>query len=84
MEREELRAVQEPLKERYLERPEEAVVTLRAAGELGLAYATVCVVDNFANGISGEELTLAELEAGRAANREKLTAAIASAVPELG
>ena len=35
MEREELRALQEPLKERYRERPGDALVTLRAAGELG-------------------------------------------------
>ena len=55
-----------------------------AAGELGLAYATVCVVDNYANGIAGEELTVEELEAGRAENRHKLAAAIAAAVPQLG
>jgi uncharacterized OsmC-like protein len=35
MEREELRAVQTPLKERYKEDPEAAVVTLAASGELG-------------------------------------------------
>jgi uncharacterized OsmC-like protein len=35
MEREELRAVQTPLKERYKEEPEAAVVTLAASGELG-------------------------------------------------
>jgi uncharacterized OsmC-like protein len=35
MEREELRAVQAPLKERYEEDPEAAVVTLAAGGELG-------------------------------------------------
>ncbi|HEY2333781.1 MAG TPA: OsmC family protein [Solirubrobacterales bacterium] len=35
MEREELRAAQAPLKERYKENPEAAVVTLAAAGELG-------------------------------------------------
>jgi uncharacterized OsmC-like protein len=33
--RDELRALQEPLKARYRERPEEAVVTLRAEGALG-------------------------------------------------
>ena len=35
MEREELRAAQAPLKERYKEDPEAAVVTLAASGELG-------------------------------------------------
>lgn len=35
MEREELRAAQTPLKERYKEEPEAAVVTLAASGELG-------------------------------------------------
>jgi uncharacterized OsmC-like protein len=35
MEREQLRAIQTPLKERYNEEPEAAVVTLAASGELG-------------------------------------------------
>lgn len=35
MEREELRAVQEPLKQQYRQDPEAAVVTLEAEGELG-------------------------------------------------
>lgn len=35
MEREELRAVQEPLKQQYRQDPEAAVVTLEAQGELG-------------------------------------------------
>jgi uncharacterized OsmC-like protein len=35
MEREELQAVQAPLKERYAEEPEAALVTLAASGELG-------------------------------------------------
>ena len=35
MDRDELRAVQAPLKERYREEPEAALVTLRAAGALG-------------------------------------------------
>jgi uncharacterized OsmC-like protein len=35
MDREELRALQEPLKERYRQDPHEALVTLRAAGTLG-------------------------------------------------
>ncbi len=39
------------------------------AGELGLRYAAVCVIDNLANGVGEGELTLAEVEANRAANR---------------
>jgi len=35
MEREQLREIQTPLKERYREKPESAVVTLSATGELG-------------------------------------------------
>ena len=35
MERDQLRAIQSPLKERYKDEPESAVVTLRAEGELG-------------------------------------------------
>ena len=35
MERDELRAIQAPLKERYERSPESAVITLRAEGELG-------------------------------------------------
>jgi uncharacterized OsmC-like protein len=41
--RNELRAAQEPLKERYRERPDEAVVTLRATGSLGEGI--TCSVD---------------------------------------
>jgi 5'-methylthioadenosine phosphorylase len=33
------------------------------AGELGLSYAALCVVDNFANGIVAEPLTLAAIQA---------------------
>ena len=54
-----------------------------AAGELGLAYAAVCIVDNHANGVAETELTLAEVEAGRARNREALAAALAAAIPGL-
>jgi uncharacterized OsmC-like protein len=41
--REQLRAVQEPLKESYRERPEQALVTLRATGSLGAGI--TCSVD---------------------------------------
>ena len=43
------------------------------AGELGLPYAAVCVVDNLANGVGDAPLTLSEFEAG--------VARIASASP---
>ena len=38
------------------------------AAELGLPYAAICVVDNLANGIGEEPLSLAEFEAGREAS----------------
>lgn len=53
------------------------------AGELGIAYAAVCVVDNLANGIAGEELSVDDFEAGKAANRARLIAAIDAVTPEL-
>ena len=53
------------------------------AGDLGLRYAAVCVVDNLANGIGESELTVEEFRAGRARNRERLGAAVAAVVPEL-
>jgi 5'-methylthioadenosine phosphorylase len=54
------------------------------AGELGLRYAAVCVVDNLANGVAETELTLEQLEAGRAENRGRLVAALRAALPLLG
>lgn len=54
-----------------------------AAGELGLSYAAVCIVDNFANGVGAEELTLAEVEAGRVRNQAKLAAAVAALAARL-
>jgi 5'-methylthioadenosine phosphorylase len=53
------------------------------AGELGLRYAAVCIVDNLANGVGESELTTEEFLAGRARNRERLAAAVAAVVPEL-
>lgn len=44
MERDELRAVQAPLKERYEEEPEAALVTLKASGNLGEGVS--CSVDS--------------------------------------
>jgi 5'-methylthioadenosine phosphorylase len=53
------------------------------AGELGLAYAAICVVDNLANGVGAAPLTLAEYEAGRGRNRERVQAALEAVVPSL-
>jgi len=54
-----------------------------AAGEAGLAYAAVCVVDNFANGVAETELTLEDVVAGQARHRAVLGAALAVAIPRL-
>jgi len=54
------------------------------AGELGLAYAAICVVDNLANGVEEEPLTVAELEADRDANAERLRDALRAVLPRLG
>jgi len=53
------------------------------AGELGLPYAAICIVDNLANGVGERELTVTEFEEGRRRNRERLAAAIGAIVPEL-
>jgi len=53
------------------------------AGELGLPYAAVCMVDNLANGIAAEPLSPAELERDREANGALLREALESALPEL-
>lgn len=53
------------------------------AGELGVAYAAVCVVDNLANGLGREPLTLDEFEAGKAANRSRVITALDAVVPAL-
>jgi 5'-methylthioadenosine phosphorylase len=53
------------------------------AGELGLRYAALCMVDNLANGVAGEDLTLAEIERNRERNRAALEAALAAVLPEL-
>ena len=53
------------------------------AGELGLRYAALCVVDNLANGVGGEDLTVAEIERTRDANRDAVQNAIASILPAL-
>jgi 5'-methylthioadenosine phosphorylase len=53
------------------------------AGELGLRYATLCVVDNLANGVGERELTLEEIEANRAANAASLRATLEDVLPRL-
>jgi 5'-methylthioadenosine phosphorylase len=54
------------------------------AGELGIAYAAVCVVDNLANGVGGAPLAVEDFEAGKATNRARLLAALGPLVAELG
>jgi 5'-methylthioadenosine phosphorylase len=53
------------------------------AGELGLAYASVCVVDNLANGVGDAPLTMEEFRAGAAANRTRLVGALDAVLPAL-
>jgi 5'-methylthioinosine phosphorylase len=53
------------------------------AGELGLPYAAVCVVDNLANGIAAQPLSAAEVERHREANATRLREALDAILPEL-
>lgn len=53
------------------------------AGELGLRYAALCVVDNLANGIAPEPLTFEEVERDRAANVTRLRDLLVTLVPNL-
>ena len=53
------------------------------ADELGLRYAALCVVDNLANGVAEEDLTLAEIERNREGNRAAVQATIAAILPAL-
>jgi 5'-methylthioinosine phosphorylase len=53
------------------------------AGELGLPYATICVVDNLANGLADRPLSVEEFEAGKEENRDRLTTAVAAVAAEL-
>lgn len=54
-----------------------------AHGEAGIAYAAVAVVDNLANGVAPEPLTVEEFEAGKAANREMVVETLGGALPAL-
>ena len=53
------------------------------AGELGLAYASVCIVDNLANGVAESPLTWAEFEAGRDTTQRVLAKVLDALVPAL-
>jgi 5'-methylthioadenosine phosphorylase len=53
------------------------------AGELGLRYAAVCVVDNLANGVGERLLTVEEFEAGKRASQSVLQRVLELVVPEL-
>jgi 5'-methylthioadenosine phosphorylase len=53
------------------------------AGELGLPYAAVCVVDNLANGIAAQPLSADEVERHREANATRLAEALETMLPAL-
>jgi len=53
------------------------------ARELGLAYASICVIDNLANGIGAAPLSMEEFRAGAAANRARLVSALDAVLPAL-
>ncbi len=53
------------------------------AGELGLPYAAICVVDNLANGIAAQPLSPAELERDRERNATRLREALDAVLPRL-
>ncbi len=54
------------------------------AGELGISYAAVCIVDNLANGVGGAALAAEDFEAGKATNRPRLLATLDAVAAELG
>jgi 5'-methylthioinosine phosphorylase len=53
------------------------------AGELGIAYAAICIVDNLANGIGADVLSVEGFQAGKESNRTALLAALDLVTPEL-
>ena len=53
------------------------------ACELGLSYASICVVDNLANGVAERPLTREEFEAGKRANQAAVVAALDAVIPAL-
>jgi 5'-methylthioadenosine phosphorylase len=54
------------------------------AGELGLDYAALCVVDNLANGLAEETVSTGGMEADRLVNAERLREGLAAVLPRLG
>jgi 5'-methylthioadenosine phosphorylase len=54
------------------------------AGELGLEYAAICVVDNLANGLDEGQLSVVEMEADRLIHAATLRDGLAAALPRLG
>jgi 5'-methylthioadenosine phosphorylase len=54
------------------------------AGELGLDYAALCVVDNLANGIAEGTVSTEGMEADRLVNAERLREGLAAVLPRLG
>jgi 5'-methylthioadenosine phosphorylase len=54
------------------------------AGELGLQYAALCMVDNLANGLGPEILDVAAIERDRADNAAVLRDGLAGVLPRLG
>jgi 5'-methylthioadenosine phosphorylase len=54
------------------------------AGELGLSYAALCMVDNLANGLGPARLSVTELERDRAANAALLRDGLEAVLPRLG
>ena len=54
------------------------------AGELGLDYAALCVVDNLANGLAREPVSVAAMEADRVVNATRLRDGLAAVLPRLG
>ncbi|HEX3239054.1 MAG TPA: MTAP family purine nucleoside phosphorylase [Solirubrobacterales bacterium] len=54
------------------------------AGELGLDYAALCMVDNLANGLGDGKLSVPEMEADRLANATTLREGLAAVLPRLG
>jgi 5'-methylthioadenosine phosphorylase len=53
------------------------------AGELGLAYAAICVVDNLANGVGPAAIDVEALESDREANAARLSEALDGILREL-
>jgi 5'-methylthioadenosine phosphorylase len=53
------------------------------ANEIGIDYATVCIVDNVANGLRAQVLTREEFETNKAANQRRVVSVLAALAPEL-